>query len=608
MTLLCLYSSKSVNALPPLPTEFYGHVRDYNMNASQGEIIYAYDSSGVLCGSFKMVYSGSYGSLTCKGDDPETAADEGATSGENITFRYKGAFTMIQGDNSWDYGVFRYVNISYPLVFCGDLFCDAMYESYYTCPSDCPFSNASTNATTNRTTNGTTNGSGQGQGQGSESGESTPWGLIPQAYLNFSGWNFSGLEGFGFGCEESWMCSNWSECRIDGFQNRTCTDKNSCGTFENKPPEAQKCFYTPTCFDRAKNGLEEGIDCGGLCPSCITCFDSIQNCHSGSCEEDVDCGGPCLKCPTCFDNVQNCHGGSCEEGLDCNGPCEKKCPALQLALLQFECKKDINPLSNQSILFFIILVIIVLIDIIYSKGKIKELRKNKELSDIKRAKKILSARRRMYLLIVIILVIAIVLYLYYYFFIMCEIGYRFLWLLLLILFVAPILIHEVIRYLEYTEDKRLKKLEILLNTHYKQIENLLKIENENLSELEEELSVDLYKLLEKPEYKRKENLIEAPLLKEIYKRLVILYSKYKEKENPVMNEKILCDGIYSLVENEKYKPIIALDLNLQNIVFKLKILYKQYEEKQKFYDELSKIENSKEELKEETKEQRDKKK
>jgi hypothetical protein len=36
------------------------------------------------------------------------------------------------------------------------------------------------------------------------------------------------------------------------------------------------------------------------------------------------------------------------------------------------------------------------------------------------------------------------------------------------------------------------------------------------------------------------------------------------------------------------------------IVNKLKIIYKQYEEKQKLYDELGKIEGSKEELKHET--------
>jgi len=31
---------------------------------------------------------------------------------------------------------------------------------------------------------------------------------------------------------------------------------------------AWNMLYTPTCFDRIKNGSETGVDCGGSCPSC----------------------------------------------------------------------------------------------------------------------------------------------------------------------------------------------------------------------------------------------------------------------------------------------------------------------------------------------------
>jgi hypothetical protein len=341
------------------------------------------------------------------------------------------------------------------------------------------------------------------------------------------------------------------------------------------------------------------MDCGGLCTPCITCFDGIQNCHDGSCEESVDCGGPCPKCPTCFDGVQNCHDGSCEGGVDCGGSCEKKCPGFQIPLPSFACKKTFNPFSSQSILLFVIILIIILTDIVYSKKRIKEIGGNKEMSDIKRAKGILSIRKRMYLFTFIILLIAVILYLYYYFFIMCEIGYRFLWLLLILLFVSPLIIHEIIRYLEYTENKRLKKLEALLNMHYKQIENLIRIENENLTELEEEIADTLYGLLENPEYRGKGNYEEVIILKEIYKELVLLFSKYKEKENPIANEKILCDDIYKIVENEKYKSLFQQDSNFVKIITKLKLLYKQYEEKQKLYDEMGKLESSKDELKQE---------
>ena len=184
---------------------------------------------------------------------------------------------------------------------------------------------------------------------------------------------------------------------------------------------------------------------------------------------------------------------------------------------------------------------------------------------------------------------------------MCEVEYRFLWLILILLFASPIIIHQVIKYLEYTEKKRLSKLEALLDTHYKQIENLIRIENENLTELEKELTDDLYRLLEKPEYKKKEDFEEIKVLKDVYKELVFLYSKYKERENPIEKERILCDDIYKILEEKKYKDLIQNDPGLIRIITKLRLLYKQYEEKQKLYDEISKIESSKDELEHELK-------
>jgi len=598
LLLICL--SNFILALPSLPTEFYGRVRYYNANATAGGLIRAFDNNGIECGSFVIVNDGFYGSLTCGGDDPETSTDEGATMGENISFRYMGGYATVMGNNTWGYGVFQYVNLTYPVVFCGDYFCDAWYEDYYSCLNDCPYfnqTNVTTNATNGSGGTGGTGGAGAGGGREEEGGGRL--GLIPKFYFNYTGINYTGIGALEFVCPEDWICGNWSECRINGFQNRTCIDRKNCGTYEDKPPEIQKCIYTPTCFDGVKNGLEEGIDCGGLCSPCINCFDGIQNCHDGLCEEGIDCGGPCPPCPTCFDGIQNCHDGLCEEGIDCGGSCEKKCPMIQIPLPKFICKKEFSPLSNQSILFFIFVIIIIILDIIYSKNKIKNIEKKKKLSSIKRARAILSVKRKMYLFIFIILLISVILYLYYYFFIMCEVEYRFLWFLLIILFISPIIIHEIIKYLEYTEKKSLNKLESLLNTHYKQIENLIRIENENLIELEEEISADLYRLLEKPEYKEKGGSKEIKVLKDLYKELVFLYTKYKERENPINKERILCKEIYKLLEDDKYAALIQKDLNLKRTVTKLKLLYKQYEEKQKLYDEMSKIESTKYELKQE---------
>ncbi|MBL0025187.1 MAG: T9SS type A sorting domain-containing protein [Saprospiraceae bacterium] len=48
----------------------------------------------------------------------------------------------------------------------------------------------------------------------------------------------------------------------------------------------------PTCTDGIKNGLETGIDCGGICDPCPTCTDGKKNGN----ETGVDCGGSCISC------------------------------------------------------------------------------------------------------------------------------------------------------------------------------------------------------------------------------------------------------------------------------------------------------------------------
>jgi len=51
-------------------------------------------------------------------------------------------------------------------------------------------------------------------------------------------------------CEESWSCTDWSQCANE-IQVRTCTDSNNCGTTANKPVVSQACgleeaVFTPT--------------------------------------------------------------------------------------------------------------------------------------------------------------------------------------------------------------------------------------------------------------------------------------------------------------------------------------------------------------------------
>ena len=164
-------------------------------------------------------------------------------------------------------------------------------------------------------------------------------------------------------CEELWECSAWGACLPSGIQTRTCIDLADCGTEFRKPFESMDCEYVGTCSDLIKNchdGLcEEGVDCGGPCPPCPTCFDGIQNqgeegidcggpckpcptCFDGiqnQGEEGIDCGGPCPACPSCSDRIKNCHDGLCEEGIDCGGPC----PACKEVEIPAVVKKAIWP-------------------------------------------------------------------------------------------------------------------------------------------------------------------------------------------------------------------------------------------------------------------------
>jgi hypothetical protein len=51
-----------------------------------GDVVRAYDSTGILCGEAFVSVAGSYGFLACALDDPNTAADEGVTPGGQVHF------------------------------------------------------------------------------------------------------------------------------------------------------------------------------------------------------------------------------------------------------------------------------------------------------------------------------------------------------------------------------------------------------------------------------------------------------------------------------------------------------------------------------------------
>lgn len=144
-------------------------------------------------------------------------------------------------------------------------------------------------------------------------------------------------------CVPEWVCEDWGMCFMNGTQKRKCSDINGC--------ESESKYFWRECtyIEQCNNGIqdfwipgyelnEEGVDCGGPCPVCQTCYDGILNnleeetdCGGPNCdpcmscfdgiknygEDDIDCGGYCDPCPSCFDGIQN----QDETGVDCGGSC-----------------------------------------------------------------------------------------------------------------------------------------------------------------------------------------------------------------------------------------------------------------------------------------------
>ena len=141
------------SAHPPFPTVFYGAVYERNAPAAAGSIVQAW-YNGTPCDTFVVTNKGYYGVLSCPGDDPGTAIQDGAAPGEAITFTLNGALTaIISGDATFTAKSFKEVNISHPLPVCGDGFCDRFFENVYNCPFDCRNGTSPPNQTTNQSTN-----------------------------------------------------------------------------------------------------------------------------------------------------------------------------------------------------------------------------------------------------------------------------------------------------------------------------------------------------------------------------------------------------------------------------------------------------------------------
>jgi LPXTG-motif cell wall-anchored protein len=93
-------------AMPVLPTGYYGYVKDASGSPIQGVEVEVYDSGSVLVGRSNPTNAQGLYSLNVVWDNPATGADEGVSSGEQISFfinqnRVAGAIVGSQGSNNY---------------------------------------------------------------------------------------------------------------------------------------------------------------------------------------------------------------------------------------------------------------------------------------------------------------------------------------------------------------------------------------------------------------------------------------------------------------------------------------------------------------------------
>ncbi|MBR9675675.1 hypothetical protein GOV05_01565, partial [Candidatus Woesearchaeota archaeon] len=364
-----------------------------------------------------------------------------------------------------------------------------------------------------------------------------------------------------FACEEDWYCSDWSVCYENETQSRTCTDLNACQTINDKPPVLQECIFEGDCFDGVQNGLEEGIDCGGLCEPCPWQIGE----------------------PSCFDGIQN----QGERGVDCEGPCQKECKKKK-PLLEFPmkvCKREFNLTNPVYWLFVLIVLIAITTDLTYSYQRINRVRRNEEIEDLKRAKTIIHTKRNMYIFIIIIVLMSLGLLAYYYYYSQCS-SYLidFLWLVISVFILVPVIGYTTLKILEYDEREKIMKMEKYFEAHHSHITHLISMHNKYLVEIENDISNEIYQL--QSDDKFKDVLENYPQIREAYKEMIILYDKYKETSTPFDEERRLCKDMEELIKNKEFVKLTTSFPKIKKLYDDLVLLYKQYEEKQKMYDDL----------------------
>lgn len=101
----------AVQAVPPLPSSYYGLVKVNGGNVSDGTLVEALAGGKVISQAFSQTYQGnSVYSLDIPGDESGTAAIEGGVEGETISFRVGGVLATETG--TWHSGTNAELNLS----------------------------------------------------------------------------------------------------------------------------------------------------------------------------------------------------------------------------------------------------------------------------------------------------------------------------------------------------------------------------------------------------------------------------------------------------------------------------------------------------------------
>jgi hypothetical protein len=299
------------------------------------------------------------------------------------------------------------------------------------------------------------------------------------------------------------------------------------------------------------------------------------------CETGIDCGGVCRPCDSCFNGVKDWT----ENGIDCGGlycPVCSYTPILEFP--RFLCEKSFNPLTNAGIWFLILLLLLITTRVYFYIKTLDTIHKNKELDEYKRAREYFAERRKLVLFVLIAVAIAFLAYLYYYEFLLCSLEFGYLWWFALLLILVPIIIYELIHFIEFKDKEKLIALGMLSREHSDAMLRMLDVENQQLIEIEAEVK-ELIEKIARDETLRAE-LALLPELRVIYKDIVRLFYEYRTNKSPYGIEKDLCQQVYAVETNEHFKELAERFPIFYKLYERLKHLFPHYESKQEVYDQI----------------------